>query len=434
MKWNETHLTKRVVPGLADKEGSSIEIAGSSTYEYTYSIRTDNKNSRTLQGFSLQADKKMNSCANCPYKMFKKYKDYYGVTDYGNEWIVAAFEGTKTSFANGNADFDNYQNVGRHGEFHTAEIPFRHWTLESHFFFLSEAVKKGSAYMNVWMYVIYEMEHALDTCELGDKAEYNPVHFWDEAVAFYTGSKEGVDGAGVGKLLHALADKRCNNFRTCGDLNDRVHGHAYVTKQIFADFKTGQDQLGNKKCADARKTKERIENRMAVPLIQGTLRYAYERPNLEDNEKSESEGATFAASVLPLVHACSKKDASIIYDNMKVGSSTPDFTAVKKAFERNYNCMKVRCVEVGGYYNDAEAKYHDGAEPCTFSEKSKGSKVGLAVGLSFGFLAVAAAGLFYFYKKGKASKMAPKDPQFEEGAATNSEVSGDVEVEVREMS
>lgn len=58
--------------------------------------------------------------------MFKKYKDYYGVTDYGNEWIVAAFEGTKTSFANGNADFDNYQNVGRHGEFHTAEIPFRH--------------------------------------------------------------------------------------------------------------------------------------------------------------------------------------------------------------------------------------------------------------------------------------------------------------------
>ena len=36
-------------------------------------------------------------------------------------------------------------------------------------------------------------------------------------VCFYAGSKEGQDGVSDdGKLLHQVADKRCENFKTCG--------------------------------------------------------------------------------------------------------------------------------------------------------------------------------------------------------------------------
>jgi hypothetical protein len=43
---------------------------------------------------------------------------------------------------------------------------------------------------------------------------------------------------------------------------------------------------------------------MAVPLIQGTLRYASMiSTQIDAGEKAKAEGAVFAASVLPLVFA-----------------------------------------------------------------------------------------------------------------------------------
>ena len=99
---------------------------------------------------------------------------------------MAAFTGDKTNFVNGNADFSQYGFDGRR-----------------------ECIKKGTAYMNVFMYVIYELEDALDDCEQGCiNCNADPVHAWDEGVCFYTGSTEGQDGTADGYLLHQLADKR----------------------------------------------------------------------------------------------------------------------------------------------------------------------------------------------------------------------------------
>ena len=71
-----------------------------------------------------------------------------------------------------------------------------------------EAVKKGTAYMNVWMYVIREFEDAIDDCTSctsncnEHSTNSDSVHAWDEGVAFYTGSLEGTayGGDGAGKL------------------------------------------------------------------------------------------------------------------------------------------------------------------------------------------------------------------------------------------
>ena len=89
-----------------------------------------------------------------------------GTSDYADKWVQAAFEGGKTSFVNGNADFSQYTMEGR-----------------------EQIIKKGTAYMNVFMYVYREFVDALDDCKR-DCIDCNddPVHAWDEGVCFYTGS------------------------------------------------------------------------------------------------------------------------------------------------------------------------------------------------------------------------------------------------------
>merc|ERR1719463_676113 len=76
-----------------------------------------------------------------------------------------------------------------------------------------EGIKKGTVYMNVWMYVIREFEDAIDDCKVGCvDCNDDPVHAWDEGVAFFTGSLAGTDGEAQGKMLWALANKRCKNL------------------------------------------------------------------------------------------------------------------------------------------------------------------------------------------------------------------------------
>ena len=66
------------------------------------------------------------------------------------------------------------------------------------------------------MYVIREMEDAITDCTSGCQFCNNaPVHAWDEAVAFYSGSLEGTSGETAGKILYRLAEKRCKNYKTC---------------------------------------------------------------------------------------------------------------------------------------------------------------------------------------------------------------------------
>jgi hypothetical protein len=131
--------------------------------------------------------------------------------------------------------------------------------------------------------------------------------------------------------------------------------------------------------------KERIVQLMTVPLIQGTLRYVYITIAKTITEKAEAEGATFAATVLPIVHACSPNDAKIIYDNMRQGKAGTDFAAVKEAFKRNYPCIGIACSDVGGIFDDANAVYLSGAEPCGVDQVDQNGCKGtwlLVVGLS----------------------------------------------------
>jgi hypothetical protein len=159
-------------------------IVGGTTITPTAVI---NLNDRTLQKFSTQAQSKMYTCSiNCPYVDYNKFYTYYNDFSYADSWVLAALDGTATptSWANGAADFATVSDSATR----------------------REAAKKGTAYMNVWMYAIREFEDAIGDCQAActgtacNEATAGPVHAWDEGVAFYTGSVEGNYGEGSGKV------------------------------------------------------------------------------------------------------------------------------------------------------------------------------------------------------------------------------------------
>ena len=270
------------------------------------------------------------------------------------------------------------------------------------------------------MYVIREMEDALDDCIKGDKERNDDVvHAWDEAVAFYVGSLEGNDGSGSGALLYALADKRCANFNTCGEAGNMASGISAINIKIRRAFEAGKNDILNGQCDQARVRKVEIEQLMAVPMIQGTLRYSffrdYELGAGSDRDKIDAEGAVFAAAVLPLVYACDGPDAKLIYDNMRAGIYDSDFPKVKAAFEANYACMGVTCADVGGLYSVDIANYFDLAAPCSGDSSSN---TGAIVGGVLGGLAGILILIIAYLKCGRGGGSSGKDASFSAGTPT----------------
>ncbi len=86
------------------------------TYNYTYDVNKDNVNGRTIMGFSTNALDEMWNCTTCPYETFNKYVNYYGMPDYGHRLILAALDGARTKFQNGNLDFSEEKRPVRAGE------------------------------------------------------------------------------------------------------------------------------------------------------------------------------------------------------------------------------------------------------------------------------------------------------------------------------
>lgn len=357
--------------------------------------------SKNSAKFSTKADvQQLAECPGCPYKDFSYFYEYYGTHDYAHQWVEAAFAAVATQFTNGNADFSKYTYVGR-----------------------EQVIKKGTAYMNIFMYVIREMEDALDDCQKGLLQDnYNSVHAWDEAVAFYTGSIEGQDGITTdGKLLHQLADKRCADWKTCGMEGVDVEGMAKLNYDIFDLFALGNYQILSGNCLAARETKEKIARKMYVPLIQGAMSYAYEVEMLQGGEKEAAEGAVFAAAVLPRVHAESPSAAKTIYDNVMVGASSTDYKAVRSAFESVYPALGISCADIGGFWNEAEKAYFPGMEPCkdaaTTSTQTEvvtetNKTLAVALGCTFGALFAAAAAMVLYMR----SREKQGQPVFQAGS------------------
>jgi len=283
---------------------------------------------RTLKGFSTQAQNKMQS-----WGTYQVYKAYYDEFDYAHQYVLDALG--YSGNGDGTAGTGKFANQGDNGR--------------------TQGVKKGSAYMNVWMYVIHEIEDAIKDCTNSctnpgsQDCNADPVHAIDEAAAFYSGSLEGTSAGGntAGKLIFRLAEKRCSNFGTCtGDQNQ-----AKANQMIMVKLQEAQTELKNARCSNVPALRETITSLMSIPLVQGSLRYAWKVAENQGGETEKAEGAVFSAAILPRVSACDTAKAKIISDNMKIDATnhmSAGFKAVKEAFEATYCCLGINCDDIGG--------------------------------------------------------------------------------------
>eukprot|EP00931_Biecheleriopsis_adriatica_P062224 TRINITY_DN37473_c0_g1_i1.p1 TRINITY_DN37473_c0_g1~~TRINITY_DN37473_c0_g1_i1.p1 ORF type:complete len:519 (-),score=69.96 TRINITY_DN37473_c0_g1_i1:139-1695(-) len=365
--------------GLATKDLSGCFVAGlgNSVTVGTSTLITNaimRNTYRTLAGFSTKAQQQMEG-----QEFYAVYKAYYNDGDYAHKRVMAAL--TKTGICSA---CDAIAQV--------------------------EIAKKTSVYMNVWMSVIREMEDAIIDCQNGClDCNDDPVHAWDVAAAFYTGSLEGSntdDSNKPGNLLHDLADKRCQNFGTCSN----GEGRSAVNAQIMDQFRLGQSKLLSGKCVEAIPIKRRIVELMSIPLVQGALRYAWEVTYSTRNSKSRAAGAAFSAAILPRVAACNPDAAEIVKTHMDYDySRVPGddlWHKVKEAFESTYSCLGITCEDVGGIIR--QGKYEKFAEPCvtpklqntTAASESTGLATEIIIAIVVGGLILASACAFVAWKFG----------------------------------
>merc|ERR1719482_2458467 len=254
----------------------------------------------------------LSGCKGCPYEDYMKFYNYHGSITYADDWVTAALTAGNAGFEDGNIDFTKAiksydgtaETAGAVGDAQAIAMRI-------------QAAKKGAAYMNTWMYVIREFEDAIDDCESNCIAcNDDPVHAWDEGVAFWTGSLEKEDGFSSGKQIYALAEKRCKDFKTCGkdsgmrtllteataaanDAGDndpevKQDVTAKVNYDLFYHFANGEFLLAYGRCDEVRPVVRKVVALMTVPLIQGTLKYVYKKfvPPIPMNDPANSVDAS----------------------------------------------------------------------------------------------------------------------------------------------
>lgn len=305
---------------------------------------------RTLQGFSTSAPDKLKNEG-----VYELYKKYWDDGTYADTFVSGALDGS--------------------GDFSDREARFR-----------GECANKGSQYQNVWMYVIHEMEDAINDCENGDLTDNaDGREAWDEAVAFYVGSEVGTELVSTtdGYMLYTLAQKRCQDYGTCDE-----NGVANVNKKVMDAFAEGRDAIKDGNCDDAIDIKNRIIVQMQVPLVQGIHRYLNltkeSLPDGNELEKSWGEGWAFSAAILPIVKDCSVSAAESLEKNFAPNVESPmsdSIEDVSSKLQSAFACMGITCEDVGegmGLASCSSGAPTDGIKPGT--EQSAGRGGGLSSG------------------------------------------------------
>ena len=261
------------------------------------------------------------------------------------------------------------------------------------------------------------MQDAVNDCKFGritanDDAS---VHAWDEAVAFYTGSLEGAAQYGDssnGKLLHALADKRCQNFRTCtADYdNDPQDGYSVINHDVFEMFTVGKDQIKGAyistaadKCDVVTPTMNRISSAILNMFVQGTQRYLWKTRQTQ-SAKQAGEFTIFASAILPFVHQVDSACAEKLYNRAwRLDYTTDSWEDIKTCLENTYPNLgvaeglgEVKCSRIGTL--DEAMSWTACEDPSASSSDYEGVAVGLGVALGLLVLICAVVNVYFYMR------------------------------------
>merc|ERR1711935_806601 len=342
----------------ADGTGCNYDgttVAFPDTADGSLFIWTNGRNSlksnnavRTIRGFATNAKDKASNNAVATNDVAYKANTFIAIMNtywlsknldehtWGEQMIKAAFDGTKVG-TNAHLDFST---VGRD--------------------FRKEAIQKGIVYMNIFPYVIWEMQDAVNDCKAYGSKKFDAVHAWDKAVAFYAGSKTrgkgyGIHGSEGGNLQYRLADQRCENFKTCVD---GFTGISKVNQDIFALFNLGKE-VAQSDCAALDSLAEKIGTLALIPYVQGTLRYLW---NTKNGQTAKDAGRlwAFATAILPFIAADDENAAEMLYKRAwELDFDSSSYEEIKTALEGTYSKLGAG-VGVGLVTCEAVGNLHSG--------------------------------------------------------------------------
>ena len=264
------------------------------------------------------------------------------------------------------------------------------------------------------------MQDAVNDCKAGKNTANDDasVHAWDEAVAFYTGSLEGSAQYGDssnGKLLHALADKRCQNFQTCtADYDDDPEiGYSVVNHDVFEQFTIGKDQIKGAytstaadKCDIVIPTMNKISSMILNTFLQGTHRYLW-KTRAAQSAKQAGEFFIFASAILPFVDNVDSECAQKFYNRAwKSDYTTDSWEDMKSCLEATYPKLgvaeglgEVTCARIGNLDEATDwTPCVDAVESDSDDSDDKAVVYGLGLGLGFVVLICAVLNVMIFLR------------------------------------
>jgi len=363
-------------------KNGAIVLQGYGGVDYTYDPSTDNYYSSSLKWYAEEEGLRMYYCethGNCAsYQQYERYFKFYGVLDYGNEWIESAFLNQKTHFPRDFKTDHGYE-----------DIDFGHFADLTRNVF----IKTATVALNVFTQINRLMvEFGLDGCRKNSKdfssygshlSKDSVIASWDQAAALYAGSAlitpEGVSTSSTetGNLYYNMVHNLAQEFGAMEFDETTNQPVAIVNKNIMDAFNTGKVALTQSDCdGEVRGSYFTVINQMKTPWIQGILKATFEYSDyhydtVTAREENAGMAAAYMAALLPDLYACSPKAADVVMEELAImwphGNTEklrPDFQRLRNALEHQYQCLGVTCEEVGGFINPVTGDYFEETRPC----------------------------------------------------------------------
>jgi len=272
---------------------------------------------------------------------FLAYSDYFGLENYADGEILKAL-----------LRKDVYSNASR---------------LQ-----LSSLVVRTLQTMVMYTAVLSQLQSGVNECKKSSKQNIVQQDL-DTAVAYYVGSLEGskVGGkaGGHGQLFFGVANELCHQFDACTD-----SGNANVNRKIMAAIVDMQTALAESNCDSAMSTLTYLsETALPVPLVQGTLEFAFANEQLPAQSTSSAvvEGSVFAGAILPLINSIDSNIANTLFVNMAynpTGRPVSDGAdAVFDVFVQTLGLTGIDCNDVGTLRSEAR----NVCQPLTASQPTR---------------------------------------------------------------
>jgi hypothetical protein len=316
-----------------DGNKSVSVVSGDVTHDISYDYTALNN---TNAGLTLKQISEWSEIVHNRSAIYDQYEDFSNKYNFANEWIMAALMGRTTAF-------------------NTASIPFVDFDFAKlDFDGRKAAVTHGIRGITLWSAVVSKLQEAVEQCN--NTATTNKmIRSWEQASAFYEGQESVY-------TLQSLSSQECEFYGTCD-----ANSPSPITLMFFENLNEGKNLLKTGNCTMASEVANKIKSKMYIPLIQSTLRMAYELDSLDlQSSRREGQAAAMAASIAPALNACKPSIATNVMNSLKPGKAKfVKYLDIRLLIEQTYSCLGITCLDVSGLtINPGSGEYLSDAKPC----------------------------------------------------------------------